>query len=62
MKYMNHKMLEVRSVFWNISKALDKVWHAGVLSKLSQNGVSRNLQKLLTDFLKNTKQKVTLNG
>ena len=53
---------EVRSVFLDISKAFDKVWHEGVLFKLSQNGISGNLLKLLTDFLKNRKQRVTLNG
>ena len=53
---------EVRSVFLDISKAFDKVWHEGVLFKLSQNGISGNLLELLTDFLKNRKQRVTLNG
>ena len=38
------------------------MWHEGVLFKLSQNGISGNLLKLLTDFLKNRKQRVTLNG
>ena len=41
---------EVRSVFLDISKAFDKVWHEGVLFKLSQNGISGNLLKLLTVF------------
>ena len=54
--------LEVKSVFLDISKAFDKVRHEGVLFKLSQNGISGNLLKLLTDFLKNRKQRVTLNG
>ena len=54
--------LEVRSFFLDISKAFDKVWHEGVLFKLPQNGISGNLLKLLTDFLKNRKQRVTLNG
>ena len=53
---------KVRSVFLDISKAFDKVWHEGVLFKLPQNGISGNLLKLLTDFLKNRKQRVTLNG
>ena len=55
-------LLEVKSVFLDISKAFDKVRHEGVLFKLSQNGISGNLLKLLTDFLKNRKQRVTLNG
>ena len=33
-----------------------------LIFKLSQNGISGNLLKLLTDFLKNRKQRVTLNG
>ena len=46
----------------SIRKAFDKVWYEEVLFKLSQNGISGNLLKLLTDFLKNRKQRVTLNG
>ena len=43
--------LEVRSVFLDISKAFDKVWHKGLLFKLSQNGISSNLLDLLSSFL-----------
>ena len=43
--------LEVRGVFLDISKAFDKVWHEGLLIKLSLNGISGNLLKLLCDFL-----------
>ena len=54
--------LEVRSVFLDISKAFDKVWHEGVISKLKQNGISGDLLNILTDFLSNRKQRVVLNG
>ena len=53
---------EVRSVFLDILKAFDKVWHEGVLFKPVQNRISGNFLKLLTDFLKNRKQRVTLSG
>ena len=53
---------EVRSVFLDISKAFDKVWHKGLIFKLSQNGISGNLLGILSDFLSDRKQKVVRNG
>ena len=47
---------EVRSVFLDISKASDKVWHKGLIFKLSQNGISGNLLDILSDFLSDRKQ------
>ena len=44
--------LEVRGVFLNIFKTFVKVWHKGVILKLSCNGISGNLQNLLKTFLK----------
>ena len=52
--------LEVRSVFLDISKAFDTVWHQGLLFKLSQNGISGNLLDLLSRFLSDRKQGVLL--
>ena len=54
--------LDVRTVFLDISKAFDKVGHQGLLYKLNQNGISGNLLETLTDFLKDRKQSVVLNG
>ena len=53
---------EVRSVFLDIFKAFDKVWHEGIIFKLQQNGISDDLLNILSDFLRNRKQRVTLNG
>ena len=53
---------EVRSVFLDISKAFDKVWHEGIIFKLKQNGISDDLLNILSDFLRNRKQRVMLNG
>ena len=49
-------------MFLDISKVFDKVWHEGLILKLSRNGISGNLLNLLKDFLKYRKQKVLLNG
>ena len=54
--------LEVRSVYLDMSKAFDKVWHEGLIFKLKQNGVTGNLLKLLVSYLSNRKQRVVLNG
>ena len=68
-KYITHKIyqsfdndLEVRRVFLDISKAFDKVWHEGLILKLSRNGICGNLLNLLKDFLKYRKQSVRLDG
>ena len=53
---------EVRSVFLDISKAFDKVWHEGLIFKLEQNGISGSLLKLFQNYLNNRKQRVVLNG
>ena len=53
---------EARSVFLDMSKAFDKVWHKGLIFKLKQNGISGNLLSTVTDFLTLRKQRVVLNG
>ena len=54
--------LEVRSVYLDMSKAFDKVWHQGLIFKLKQNGVSGQLLKLLSNYLSNRSQRVVING
>ena len=52
----------MRGAFLDISKAFDKVWHEAIIFKLKQNGISGKLLTVLFDFLKDRKQRVTLNG
>ena len=54
--------LEVRSVFLDISKAFDKVWHKGLLYKLKSMGISGKLYNLLENYLSERSQGVLLNG
>ena len=58
----NRNSLEVRSVFLDISKAFDKVWHEGLIFKLKQNGVGGNVINLLGNYLSSRKQRVVING
>ena len=44
------------------SKAFDQVWHNGLIFKLKKNGISGNLLNLLSNFLRNKKQRVVLTG
>ncbi len=53
---------DVQAVFLDISKAFDKVWHAGLLYKLKRNGVNGTILKLIESFLSNRMQRVTING
>ena len=53
---------EVRSVYLDISKAFDKVWHEGLIFKLSQIGVSGKMMGILADFLSSRFQRTTING
>jgi len=43
--------LEVRVVFFDISKAFDKVWHRGLIFKLEQAGIRGDLLLWFSDYL-----------
>ena len=45
-------------VFLDISKAFDKVWHAGLLKKLEALGVGDPLLSWIESYLLNRKQRV----
>ena len=54
--------LQVRSIFLDISKAFDKVWHKGLLYKLKPVSTSGELCNLLQNYLSGRFQRVVLNG
>ncbi|MEW8544385.1 MAG: reverse transcriptase family protein [Candidatus Thiodiazotropha sp.] len=53
---------EVRTVFCDISKAFDRVWHRGLLHKLSGIGCSDKITQWFSSYLSGRKQRVVLNG
>lgn len=54
--------LEVRVVFFDISKAFDKVWHQGLLRKIEFAGISGSLLKWFENYLSARRQRVVLPG
>ena len=57
---LNQLTLEVRSVFLDISKAFDNIWHEGLLYKLKSTGISGEL-KNLENYLSGRLQRFFLN-
>ena len=53
---------DVRSVFLDISKTFDKVWHDGLIFKLKVYGIEGEILSLLEKYLQNREQRVVLNG
>ena len=51
-----------RAVALNISKAFDRVWHAGLLHKLKSYGISGQIFGLISSFLSNGQLRVVLHG
>ena len=49
-----------RAVALDISKAFDRVWHAGLLHKLTSYGISGQIFSLITSFLSNRRLRVVL--
>ena len=53
---------EVRAVFLDISKAFDKVWSQGLIFKLKTIGIEGEVLDILSSFLEDRQQRVTLDG
>ena len=51
-----------RLVFGDISKAFDRVWHAGVIHKLNNFGITGELNSWFSSYLSERKQRVVLDG
>ena len=51
-----------RAVALDISKAFDRVWHAGLLHKLKSYGISGQIFGLISSFLSNRQLRVFLDG
>ena len=51
-----------RLVFGDISKAFDRVWHAGVIHKLNNFGITGELNSWFSSYLFERKQRVVLDG
>ena len=53
---------EVRTIFCDISKAFDRVWHKGLLFKLQNVGISGCLLQWFSSYLSGRKQRVVIPG
>ena len=53
---------EVRTVFCDISKAFDRVWHEGLINKLKAAGVSGDVLRWFQSYLSGRRQRVVLPG
>ena len=51
-----------RAVALDISKAFDRVWHAGLLHKVNPYGFSGQIFDLISSFLNNSRLRVVLDG
>ena len=51
-----------RALVLDISKAFDRIWHAGLLHKLKSYGISGQIFGLISSFLSNRRLQVVLDG
>ena len=54
--------MAIQVVTLDISKAFDRVWHAGLLHKLKSYGTSGQITDLISSFLSNRWLRVILDG
>ena len=51
-----------QAIFFDISKAFDRVWHQGLLHKLNAIGIQGTLHNWFSDYLNNRTQAVVIKG
>ena len=56
------KNITTQAVFFDISKASDKEWHKGLISKLNAIGITGQLLPWFENYLTNRKQSVLIAG
>ena len=57
-----NKFGATRTVALDMSKAFDRIWHAGLLHKLKSYGISGQILGLISSFLSNRQFRVVLDG
>ena len=60
-KSLDNKIMS-QSVFFDISKAFDKVWHKGLIYKLHCIGIRGTMLRWFSDYLNDRKQAVVIKG
>ncbi len=53
---------EVKVLFFDISKAFDRVWHRGLIAKLQSIGIIGTLSNWFNSYLQNRSQRVVIPG
>ena len=56
------KRITTQAIFFDISKAFDRVWHQGLLHKLDSVGIRGSLLTWIKSYLTNRRQAVVLKG
>ena len=54
--------VSTEAIFFDISKAFDRVWHRGLLHKLNSTGIQGPLLNWFSDYLQNRTQAVVIKG
>jgi len=56
------KNITTQAVYFDLSKAFDRVWHRGLLLKLEANGIGGSLLRFISNYLSERTQSVVVKG